>query len=128
MRLAAKAAASVSVILLTAASFAMPQPDDEIEAVKGKDVFERRCAGCHSLDHPMEGPLLRNVYGRQAGTSRDFVYSDALKSSKFTWNDALLDKWLTDTESLVPDNDMSFRVANPDERRAIIAYLKSLSQ
>jgi cytochrome c len=76
----------------------------------------------------MEGPVLRNVYGRQAGTSRDFQYSDALKNAKFAWNDVLLDKWLTDTESLVPDNDMSFRVSSPDERRDVIAYLKSLSQ
>lgn len=39
----------------------------------------------------------------------------------------LLVKWLTDTESLAPDNDRSFRVPNPDERRGVIAYLKSLT-
>ena len=125
MRLAATVAVSVSGILLAAASFATPQPGDE---VKGKDVFARRCAGCHSPDHPIEGPALRSVYGRQAGTSPGFQYSDALKNAKFVWNDVLLDKWLTDTESLVPDNYMSFRVPNPDERREVIAYLKSLSQ
>jgi cytochrome c len=124
MPLKVKVAALASAIFLAAASFAAPQPDDE---VKGKDLFERRCAGCHSLDHPMEGPALRNVYGRQAGTMRDFAYSGTLKNAKFAWNDALLDKWLTDTESLVPDNDMSFRVVSPDERRDIVAYLKALS-
>jgi cytochrome c len=103
----------------------MQQPGD---AVKGKDVFQRRCGGCHSLDRPMEGPRLRGVYGRRAGSTPDFQYSDALKSAKITWNDELLNKWLTDTESLVPDNDMTFRVPNPDERRDVIAYLKSVSQ
>ena len=121
---APKLVASVSCALLAAASFAMQQPGDE---VKGKDVFQRRCGGCHSLDRPMEGPSLRGVYGRRAGSTQDFQYSDALKNAKITWNEELLDKWLTDTESLVPDNDMSFRVPNQDERRDVIAYLKSLS-
>jgi len=79
------------------------------------------------LDRPMEGPRLRGVYGRRAGSTTGFQYSEALKNAKLTWNDDLLDKWLTDTEALVPDNDMSFRVPSQDERRDIIAYLKSLS-
>jgi cytochrome c len=124
MRSAPKLVVSVSCVLLAAASFAMQQPGDE---VKGKDVFQRRCGGCHSLDRPMEGPRLRGVYGRRAGSTQDFQYSDALKNAKITWNEELLNKWLTDTESLVPDNDMSFRVSSPDERRDVIAYLKSLS-
>ena len=121
----ARVVMSMSCVLLAAASFAMQQAGDE---VKGKDVFQRRCGGCHSLDRPMEGPRLRGVFGRRAGSTQDFQYSDALKNAKITWNEDLLNKWLTDTESLVPDNDMSFRVPNPDERRDVIAYLKSLSQ
>ena len=113
----------LSGLLIAAASYAMPQAAEE---VKGKEVFQRRCGGCHSLDRPMEGPRLRGVYGRRAGSTRDFQYSDALRNAKITWNDELLDKWLTDTETVVPDNDMSFRVPNPDERRSVIAYLKSL--
>ena len=122
---AARVVVSMSCVLLAAASFAMQQAGDE---VKGKDVFQRRCGGCHSLDRPMEGPRLRGVYGRRAGSTQDFQYSEALKNAKITWNEELLNKWLTDTESLVPDNDMSFRVPNPDERRDVIAYLKSLTQ
>jgi cytochrome c len=76
----------------------------------------------------MEGPPLRNVYGRRAASVPDFQYSEALKNSKLTWNEDVLDKWLTDTAALVPDNDMSFRVPNRDERRDIIAYLKTLSR
>ena len=102
----------------------MPRSGDE---TRGKDLFQRRCGGCHSLDRPMEGPRLRGVYGRRAGSTQDFRYSDALRNSKLTWSDDLLDKWLTDTESLIPDNDMSFRVPSANERGDVIAYLKSLS-
>jgi cytochrome c len=80
------------------------------------------------MDRVMEGPPLRGVYGRRAGSLPGFQYSDALKEAKITWNDDLLDKWLIDTNALVPNNDMAFRVPSPDERREIVAYLKSLSQ
>src|SRR5579863_9105213 len=80
----------------------------------GKDLFERRCGGCHALDRDKEGPRLRGVFGRVAGSVESFQYSDALKRSKITWTEATLDKWLRDTEKLVPDNDMSFHVESPD--------------
>ena len=94
------------------------------DPVRGKQLFEKRCTGCHSLDTDKEGPHLRGVYGRKAGTAPGFAYSDALQAANFTWNDALLEKWLTDTESVVPDNNMDFHVPNPDERADIIGYLR----
>jgi cytochrome c len=93
----------------------------------GKELFEKRCGGCHALDRDKEGPRLRGVYGRIAGSVDSFQYSDALKKSKITWTDDSLDKWLTDTEKLVPDNDMTFHVEKADERAEIIAYLKQNS-
>ena len=94
------------------------------DADRGKQLFEKRCTGCHSLDQDKEGPRLRNVYGRTAGSISTFKYSDALKSAHMTWDDASLNKWLTDTESLIPDNDMSFHVPKADERADIIRFLK----
>ena len=98
--------------------------DSPADPVRGKQLFEKRCTGCHSLEADKEGPHLRGVYGRKAGTAPGFAYSDALKAANFTWNDALLEKWLTDTESVVPDNNMDFHVPSPDERADIIRYLK----
>jgi cytochrome c len=91
----------------------------------GKALFEKRCGGCHALDRDKEGPRLRGVYGRAAGTVESFQYSEALKKSGLKWTDENLDKWLSDTESLVPDNDMAFHVEKADERNEIIAYLKN---
>jgi cytochrome c len=91
---------------------------------RGKQLFEKRCGGCHSLDQDKEGPRLRNVYGRKAGSIPTFKYSDALKSAQVTWNDASLEKWLTDTDSVVPDNDMDFHVPKADERADIIQFLR----
>jgi len=97
------------------------------DAHRGRDAFEQTCTGCHALDHAKVGPPLRNIYGRSAGKDRQFSYSDAMKGASVTWDDATLDRWLADTESIIPDNDMSFRLDDARTRADIIAYLKQLS-
>ncbi len=94
------------------------------DPIRGKDLFEKRCGGCHSLDTDKEGPRLRNVYGRKAGSIASFKYSDGLKAAPVTWDQVSLDKWLTNTESVVPDNDMDFHVPKAEERADIIEYLR----
>jgi cytochrome c len=91
---------------------------------RGKELFEKRCGGCHSLDKEKKGPRLGNVFGRKAGTIATFKYSDSLKSAQVVWNAASLDKWLIDTDSVVPDNDMDFHVPKADERTDIIQFLR----
>ena len=92
--------------------------------LRGKELFEKRCGGCHSLDNDKEGPHLRGVYGRKVGSVPTFKYSDAMKAATFAWDAASLDRWLTDTESVVPDNDMDFHVPKADERADIIEFLR----
>ena len=93
-------------------------------AANGKALFEKRCTGCHDLDKNKEGPHLRGVYGRRAGSVADFSYSDQVKALKLTWDDASLDKWLTNPDAVAPDNDMAFHVSNPQERADIIQFLR----
>ena len=94
------------------------------DAVAGRSAFEKRCTACHALDHEKTGPRLAGVVGRKAGAVPAFPYSDAVKKSAVVWNEGVLDKWLTDPETVIPDTDMPFRLDNPVERAAIIAFLK----
>jgi len=73
------------------------------------------------------GPPLRGVYGRNAGKDPQFTYSDAMKAAPVTWDESTLDRWLTDTESIIPGNDMAFRLNDPADRANIIAFLRQLS-
>src|ERR1700750_3303242 len=117
-----------AVILILTALMLFPRISHaEADDDHGKQLFEKRCTGCHSLDQDKEGPRLRGVYGRQAGKVPGFKYSAALQSSVITWDDAFLDRWLTNPDSLMADNDMAFRVVKPDERADIIRYLKAVS-
>lgn len=94
------------------------------DAVRGKTVFEKRCTGCHALDADREGPRLAGVFGRKAGSIAGFSYSAGLKKSGLTWDEANLDKWLSDPDLMIPDNAMSFSVIKAVDRRDIIAFLK----
>lgn len=123
--LSRNAAAAIAWLLLLLIFPAINRAAESAEA--GKQLFEKRCTGCHSLEKNKVGPRLGDVYGRQAGTAPGFQYSAALKSARFAWDEAKLDHWLTDTESVVEDNNMDFHVAKAEERAEIIGFLKSLS-
>ena len=113
-------ASMVAGLSLSVPARAQAQPD-------AKALFEKRCGGCHALDRDKKGPRLGGVYGRTAGSVDSFQYSDALKNSRVKWTEETLNKWLIDTEKLVPNNDMTFHVEKADERSEIIAYLKQNS-
>jgi cytochrome c len=93
----------------------------------GREIFEKRCTGCHALDNEKEGPRLRGVFGRKAGSISSFKYSDAVKSANVTWDADSLEKWLTDPDKFIPDSDMDFHLAKAVERSDVIAYLRQLS-
>ena len=108
------------------AAFAVAVMAAGTDTGSGKDLFERRCSGCHSLDRDKEGPRLGGVYGRVAGSVESFNYSDALRNSRIVWDENSLEKWLAGPDKVVPETDMAFQVESATERGAIIAYLKQL--
>ena len=94
------------------------------DAARGKAIFEKRCTGCHTLEADREGPRLAGVFGRKAGNVAGFNYSAGLKNSGIRWTNATLEKWLSDPDLVVKDNNMSIGVPKAEERRDLIAYLK----
>ena len=97
------------------------------DATHGKELYESRCGGCHSLDANRVGPAHRGVYGRKAGSAPNFNYSNAVKNSTVVWEEKTLDAWLTNPQALIPGQRMNFRVAAPEDRADIIAYLRQQS-
>jgi len=94
------------------------------DPARGKDVFDRRCLGCHSFAQNREGPNLHGVYRRTSGAAAGFPYSPALSNTHFAWDESTLDRWLTDPGAMVPGNNMDFHVPKPQERRDLISFLK----
>jgi cytochrome c len=96
----------------------------------GAALFKQQCATCHTTnlsDPPRQGPPLLHVIGRPAGKLEGFHYSPALAQAGFTWDEARLDAWLNDPQSVIPGAVMAYRQAKAETRAAIIAYLKELN-
>ena len=96
------------------------------DVVHGKTLYEG-CLACHSIDDNDLGPRHRGVVGRHAGSVEDYAYSNALKNSGLTWDEATLDRWLTNPTALVPGTKMFFKIDDAQARADIIAYLKELN-
>ncbi len=93
------------------------------DAARGAKVYQD-CMLCHSLDQNEIGPRHRGVFGRKAGMVAYYDYSAALKASNIVWNEATLDRWLTDPQAFVPGTKMTFSVDEAQDRADVIAFLK----
>jgi cytochrome c len=116
-----------SALLAAAVALAGCAPSGT-DAATGKRLFVR-CAECHAVGPNARGgfaPELNNLFGRRAGSTPDFAYSAAMKSSGIVWNDATLATFLHDPDKLVPGTKMSFWGIG-DERQiaALLAYLRT---
>ncbi|ULJ75974.1 c-type cytochrome [Rhizobium gallicum] len=121
--ISASVVASALVLLSTIAPAAA-----EGDAVLGQKAFQR-CSACHSTtDQKKAGPGLGGVVGRAAGSVEGARYSAAMKASGLVWDEATLDRFLAAPRDVVPKTTMTLSVPKPEDRRNIIAYLKSLSQ
>src|SRR5579863_9996250 len=95
------------------------------DSAHGKALYQG-CLACHSIDDNDLGPKHRGVVGRHAGSVADYNYSAALKNSGLIWDEATLDRWLTNPSALVPGTKMFFKIDDAQARADIIAYLKEL--
>lgn len=98
-------------------------------AQRGGQLFASQCALCHSNAASMDagaGPPLWGVAGRKAASAPNFGYSAALKGTGWTWDDARLDKFLTNPAEAVPGTTMPVAIGVPADRRDLIAYLHTL--
>ncbi len=95
---------------------------------KGRQLFESRCIGCHSLDQNRVGPALGTVVGRVAGKQVDFSYSPALARATHVWTPEKLQTWLADPEALVPGQAMGYSLSKAEDRRDVVAFLQSLGK
>ena len=110
----------VAVLVVAAAPVARAADPE-----KGKAVFEQ-CAACHSLDGTgdYDGPTLKGIIGRKAGSLEDYRYSAAMKRSDVTWDAATLDKYVADPQAFIPGNRMAFAgIGDNAQRDDLIAYL-----
>lgn len=95
------------------------------EADEGERLFRQRCASCHTIQAGQNriGPHLARLAGRQAGSVEGARYSPALRGAGFAWDEATLDRFITNPRATVPGTTMTSSVPNEAQRRSIVAFL-----
>jgi cytochrome c len=106
---------------------ALPVP--ALAADKGESGFVQ-CAACHPAaagqPHGV-GPNLHGRFGQPIAGTPGFVFSRALRKRQGVWSEAELDRWLADPQAYAPGTKMAYAgMKDPDQRRAVIEYLKTL--
>ena len=97
-------------------------------AQRGEKIYTR-CLACHALGYDRVGPRHCSLIGRRAGSVPGFDYSDAMKKSRITWNEATLNRFLKNPLKMVPGSTMTFDgVGDARERTDLIVYLKQAGQ
>ena len=85
------------------------------------------CKACHKVGEGAKnglGPMLNGVVGQAAGSVEGYNYSEAMRTSGLTWDEANLAGFLKNPKAKIPGNKMTFAGVKDDTKLVdIIAYL-----
>ena len=117
------------LLLVAAVAATTAQAQDDVAA--GRKLALNQCGVCHAFkagEPGRQGPELFGVIGRNAGSVAGFGYTDAFTKALGgkPWDATLLDRWLTDPQSVAPGTIMLYRQDDPEKRALLIRYLGSL--
>jgi cytochrome c len=117
--------AAVLVLSLPTAAVAGAQGTGEAD---GKLLFNNACRTCHTVNEGDNrlGPSLHGIVGRPSGSLEGVNYSGALAGGAVTFDEATLDRFIENPDAVAPGHGMKpfGGVSSPEERAAIIAFLK----
>jgi cytochrome c len=122
-----KAAVMTFVLILGAGLSAQANAQGDAEA--GGKLFKRMCGGCHQVGESARasfGPQLNGIFGRRAGTTTDYQYSDAMKSSGVVWTREKLAQYIEDPKAVVSGTRMIFwGISDQEKIDDLLAYLQT---
>jgi cytochrome c len=123
-----KKIAVLTVALLIAGSLSTPAfAVGDAEA--GQQLFGRTCGGCHQVGESARGafgPQLNGIIGRLAGSTTDYQYSSAMKSSGVVWTRETLAAYIENPKSVVSGTRRIFwGISDPEKIENLLAYLQT---
>lgn len=99
------------------------------DADNGADLFDSYCGECHSVSPKglnKKGPTLYHIFGRRAGTSPGFKFSQPMVASGIVWTPDKISTYLANPKGVVPAGIMKFKgMPKPQDRADVIAYLRN---
>lgn len=130
LRLVASLAAALCVAPVLLAADATAHGNTHASASSGHTEFQQQCALCHTAqpgdNGGAQGPSLFGVFDRRAASDPNFSYTQALRDSHLTWDQATLDRFLRAPTQAVPGTAMVIAVPDDATRASIIAYFQAV--
>ncbi|MBP0619838.1 c-type cytochrome [Cupriavidus consociatus] len=127
MRRTVLSAVPVLALSVLAAMPAVAHAGPDLQA--GKALFATRCASCHYVGRNARGafgPQLNGIFGRQAGSTTDFQYSEAMRTSRVVWSHDTLSAFLRSPAKVVPGTKMRFwGMGNDKQIEDLLGYLQT---
>ena len=126
----------VLLIFIGMLGYAVAQDGDP---VAGEKVF-KKCSACHKVGDNAKnavGPVLNGIVGRTAGTFEGYKYGSGLLTAQekgLVWNEETIFGWIGDPRAWIREYlgddkakaKMTFKLKKEQDRRDVIAYLKTL--
>lgn len=95
----------------------------------GRGTAAEKCVVCHSVEAngPFRyAPNLYGIVGAEKAREREWYgYSQALMNLGGVWTEEDLDNYLADAGKFAPGTTKTIKIANPEERKQIIEFLKN---
>ncbi len=121
---------ALTMLLLSAMRIDAAETGD---AGRGEALFSQ-CRGCHQVGKDARnrvGPHLNLLFGRRAGSVRDFRYSKGLErrgAEGMSWTFENLDAYVENPKALVSDTRMNFAgISDATDRADLLAFLRLFS-
>lgn len=115
-------AASVALAASAAPAFAAG------DAAAGEKVFAK-CKACHQVGETAKNavaPQLNGIDGRKAGAVEGYNYSEAMKGSGITWDEASFKEFIKNPKAKVAGTKMIFQgLAAEGDQDNVWAYIAS---
>ena len=100
------------------------------DAAAGEKVFAK-CKACHQVGETAKNavaPQLNGINGRKAGSADGYNYSEAMKGSGITWDEASFKEFIKNPKAKVAGTKMIFQgLASEKDSDDVWAYLSSFS-
>ena len=100
------------------------------DAASGEKVFAK-CKACHQVGEAAKnavGPNLNGISGRKAGAADGYNYSEAMKGSGLTWDEATFKEFIKNPKAKVAGTKMVFQgLAADKDGDDVWAYLSSFA-
>lgn len=100
------------------------------DAAAGEKVFAK-CKACHQVGETAKNavaPQLNGINGRKAGSADGYNYSEAMKGSGITWDEASFKEFIKNPKGKVAGTKMIYQgLASEKDADDVWAYLSSFS-